>query len=114
MKMGIGTKPEELTCKICSHRTLNEKAEAKKEFLALCTEFRLLSLVRKRQMSSFEMNFSKLALCVKSWGPTTQYGRPISFEGLLSSIVGMSTKVDNFIRAVAALATPDITNHSET
>lgn len=32
----------------------------------------------------------------------------------MSSIVGSSTKVDISIRAVAALATPEITSHLET
>jgi hypothetical protein len=44
-------------------------------------------------------------------GLSIQYGCPIRFEGLMSSIVAMSTKVDIFIRAVAALATPEIISH---
>ena len=48
------------------------------------------------------------------WGLSIQHGCPIRFEGLMSSIVGSSTKVDIFIRAVAALATPEITSHLET
>ena len=41
-------------------------------------------------------------------GLSSQYGCPIRFGGLMSSIVVLSTKVDIFIRAVAALATPEI------
>ena len=39
---------------------------------------------------------------------------PISFEWKMSYFVVLSNVEDIFIRAVAALATPDITIHSET
>lgn len=46
--MGVRTKPEELTCKISLHRTLNASVDAKvKILLALDIEMGLLSPVRE-------------------------------------------------------------------
>jgi len=58
--------------------------------------------------------FLEMAILFNRRGPTIQHGCPIRFEGLWSPIVILSTKVDKSIRAVAALATPEITIHPDT
>jgi hypothetical protein len=47
--MGVRTKPEELTCKISLHRTLNALVDAKvKILLALAIEMGLVSPLREK------------------------------------------------------------------